>query len=435
MTTLHLDECEALSPASQALESTSSSAPPLAVGLRVAYLVNQYPQPSHSFIRREIAALESLGVEVERFTLRRATTTLVDERDRAEQLETRAVLDTGLLGLTWATLRVAMSRPAALIATLLLAVRLGSRSERGLLHHLVYLAEACALLGMLQRAGVQHVHAHFGTNSTAVAMLCRALGGPAYSFTVHGPEEFDKPEFLHLSEKIARAAFVVAISEFGRSQLCRWCPHEQWGKIHVVRCGVDDLFFDLPASPPPDVPRLACIARLQEQKGLHVLIAAAARLRDEGLSFQITIIGDGTLRPELEALIARHGLTEHVLLPGWKSNREVRQELLASRAMVLPSFAEGLPVVIMESLALHRPVITTYVAGIPELVEPGACGWLVPAGAVEPLCTAMREALLASQEELARLGEEGARRVAQRHNARHEAAKLLSLIVANRSGL
>lgn len=398
-----------------------------ALRTRVAYLVNQYPQPSHSFIRREIRALEEQGYDVERFTVRTYDGKLVDEQDRAERNRTTSVLDVGPVRIAAAMAKEFVRAPRTFLRTVKLADRLGKRSDRGRLRNLVYFAEACVLRRMLAERGIEHVHAHFGTNSTSVAMLCRELGGPRYSFTVHGPEEFDKPEFLHLGEKIERSAFVVAISEYGRSQLYRQCSYEHWQKIEVVRCGVDAQFHDVEPTPPAAEPNLVCIARLHEQKGLPMLVDAAAKLKAEGLAFRIDVIGDGPLRGELEAKITALGLTDHVRLVGWKSGAEVREALIRSRAMVLPSFAEGLPVVIMEALALHRPVVTTYVAGIPELVEDGIDGWLVPAGAIDPLVQAMREALLASVEELALMGAEGARRVAARHRATTEAARLADL--------
>lgn len=399
-----------------------------ALRTHVAYLVNQYPQPSHSFIRREIRALEEQGYDVERFTVRSYDGKLVDEQDRAEKNRTTAILDVGAFRIGLVVMQTFIAGPRLFLRALKLARQLGKRSDRGALLNLVYFAEACVLLKLLHERGIEHVHAHFGTNSTTVAMLCRELGGPQYSFTVHGPEEFDKPEFLHLGEKIERSAFVVAISEYGRSQLYRQCSHEHWRKIEVVRCGVDAQFHDVEPTPPSEEPRLVCVARLHEQKGLPMLVDAAARLKAEGFDFRIDVIGDGPLRGELEAKIATLKLTEHVRLLGWRSSAEVRDALIRSRAMVLPSFAEGLPVVIMEALALHRPVVSTYVAGIPELVEDGFDGWLVPAGAIEPLVAAMREVLEASVEELAMMGAEGARRVSERHRASTEATRLADLI-------
>jgi glycosyltransferase involved in cell wall biosynthesis len=293
--------------------------------------------------------------------------------------------------------------------------------------NLVYLAEACALLRWMMQDDVEHLHAHFGTNPTAVAMLCRALGGPPYSFTVHGPGEFDRATVLALDRKIANARFVVAISQFGRSQLYRWADYKDWPKIQVVHCGLNDSFIDAPHTELPDTPRLVCVGRLCEQKGQLLLIEAAAKLHREGVDFALTLVGDGEMRSACEQLIRRHHLTERVTITGWASADQVRRQLIDARALVLPSFAEGLPVVIMEALALGRPVISTYVAGIPELVRPGECGWLVPAGDIDALATAMRDALSRDVDELTQMGAAG-RTLAQReHNVHVEAAKLLQL--------
>jgi glycosyltransferase involved in cell wall biosynthesis len=400
--------------------------------LRIAYLVNHYPKISHSFIRREIAGVESCGIEVSRFSIRCCNPKqLVDELDKLEMEQTQAVLGVGILGLLSGLLYVTLTRPLRLIQTLWQALKLSLHSERGLLYHLAYLAEACVLLRWVSDLDITHVHAHFGTNSSTVAMLCHALGGPSYSFTVHGPEEFDKVKLVALTEKIEQAAFVVAVSSFGKSQLYRWCPPKQWWKIHAVHCGVDDNFLAQPIVAIPKEPRLVCVGRLCEQKGQLLLLDAAHRLVKDGLQFKLTLVGDGVLRTDIEALIIKYGLQDHVEIIGWASNSQVRQEILASRAMVLPSFAEGLPVALMEALALGRPVISTYVAGIPELVEPGVCGWLVPPGSVEALSDAIRTALEMPAQKLEQMGRAGAQRVAQRHNATIEASKLATLFRAS----
>ena len=395
--------------------------------MRVAYLVNRYPRTSHSFIRREIQALEALGVEVARFTIRPLDEELATEADRAEVPRTRVVLGAGGAGLAVALVRGALGRPFAFLRAAALAVRMGWRSEAGLLRHAAYLAEACVLVRWLAEAGTEHLHAHFGTNSAAVAALCRALGGPPWSFTVHGPYEFDRPEALALREKIRASDLVVAVCSYGRSQLWRWARPEDWPKVEVVRCGLDGEFLGAPPTPVPDAPRLVCVARLHEQKGHLLLVEAAAELAREGLRFEILLAGDGPLRPEIEARVRRHGLERHVRVAGWMSSTQVRDALLASRALVLPSFAEGLPVTLMESLALARPVITTYIAGIPELVENGVNGWVVPAGSAPDLARAMREALLAPVSQLERMGRAGIGRVAERHSAAAEAERLLAL--------
>jgi glycosyltransferase involved in cell wall biosynthesis len=395
--------------------------------MKIAYLVNQYPTVSHSFIRREIAGVEANGMRVARFSIRHCGSDLVDEADKLELEKTQVVLGVGIKGLLFHLLQVALTKPIRFLSTFRFSLQIGWCSDRGMFRHLAYLAEACVLLSWFSKSGIKHVHAHFGTNSTTVAMLCNALGGPPYSFTVHGPEEFDKVKAIALKEKIERSAFVVAVSSFGKSQLYRWCDRQHWSKIHVIHCGVDKIFLDQPYIPVPDQPRLVCIGRLSEQKGHLLLIEAASNLAVEGLQFKIVMVGDGILRGEIETLITQLGLEDHIEITGWASNSQVQQHILASRAMVLPSFAEGLPVAIMEALALGRPVISTYVAGIPELVEPGSCGWLVPPGSVEALTQAMRAALQLPVEKLEQMGKLGADRVAQQHDAAIEASKLVML--------
>ena len=399
--------------------------------MRIAYFINQYPKVSHSFIRREILALERQGFEVQRIALRGWDGELVDAEDIAERDKTRYVLQGGVKELLLPVWRVLRTTPGRFFSTLWLALRMGRRADRSWPYHLIYLAEACRLLPWLQAFGAEHVHAHFGTNSTEVVMLARSLGGPAYSFTVHGPEEFDKPQFIHLGEKVRRAAFVAAISSYGRSQLFRWVDHAHWSKVKVVHCGLERAFHDVPAMPVPSAPRLVCVGRLCEQKGQLFLLEAARILAAKGVAFEIVLAGDGEMREQIEALINQHGLQAHVRITGWISSEQVRAEILAARAMVLPSFAEGLPVVIMEAMALRRPVLTTYVAGIPELVRQGENGWLFPAGAVDELAAALEDCLAQPAEVLQRMGEAAYQRVLERHDIDTEAAKLADLFKAH----
>jgi len=388
--------------------------------MRIGYLVNQYPKVSHTFVRREIRALEAIGVHVERFSVRDTSHEVKDDEDRDEATRTRVLLPTDRVAaattLATALAKAATSSPTRFKDGSALAVRFAQNAERQLVHA-AYLGEAARLLELSRELKLDHIHAHFGTNSTTVAALCEALGGPGFSFTAHGPEEFDKPDLLGLDEKIARARFVVGVSSFGRSQLLRRTPVDQWDKVKVVPCGVDDAFLgERYLQPTTSPPRLVCVGRICEQKGQLLLVEAAARVRDRVGHFELVLVGDGEMRGHVDALIARHNLHDVVRITGWASGAEVRSELLAGRAMVLPSFAEGLPVVIMEALALERPVISTYVAGIPELVDDG-CGWLVPAGSVDALVEAMVQALSASPSTLTSKGQEGRRRVVKRHAA------------------
>ncbi|WP_397449710.1 glycosyltransferase [Pseudomonas sp. NA-150] len=398
--------------------------------MRISYFINQYPKVSHSFIRREILALERQGFEVQRIALRGWDAELVDAEDESERNKTSYVLQGGAKGLIAPLLQVLRAQPRRFFSTLWLALRMGLRADRPWPYHLVYLAEACQVLQWLQAFGAGHVHAHFGTNSTEVVMLANALGGPAYSFTVHGPEEFDKPLLIKLREKVRRAAFVAAVSSYGRSQLFRWVAHGHWAKVKVVHCGLERVFHDVPAVAAPSAPRLVCVGRLCEQKGQLLLLEAARILAAQGVEFELVLAGDGEMRAEIEALIARYELRARVRITGWISSAQVREEILAARALVLPSFAEGLPVVIMEAMALRRPVLTTYVAGIPELVRQGENGWLFPAGAVDELATAMADCLAQPADVLQRMGEAAYQRVLERHDIDTEAAKLASFFRA-----
>jgi len=395
--------------------------------LRIAYLVNRYPAVSHSFIRREILGLEALGHEVVRFSLRGVDGKLPDEADRREAERTKVVLGQGEAALIGAALTTMLLRPARFAKALGAAYAMAGWGLKPKVRHLAYLVEACWIARHLD--GAEHLHAHFGTNPAAVARLVHLLCGIPYSFTVHGPEEFDHPVGLALPMKMADAKAVIAISSFGRSQLMRWAAYRDWPKIRVVRCGVDALFADTAPPAPVSAPELCCVARLSGQKGLPLLIQAASLLKARGVDFHLTLVGDGEMRREIEAMIVTAGLDSAITITGYVSATEVRARIVASRAMVLPSFAEGLPVVIMEALALGVPVVTTAIAGIPELVDE-ACGWIIPAGSAETIADAMAEALAADPAKLREMGLVGRERVLAMHDAGSNAAALADIIAA-----
>jgi glycosyltransferase involved in cell wall biosynthesis len=395
--------------------------------MKVCYIVNQYPKVSHSFIRREILALESQGAQVLRVAMRGWKDSLVDAQDQAERERTRYVLAGGPVHLGVAVVLTALRRPLRFARAFTQALAMTRHSERALWYHLVYMAEACVVARWLVADGAQHIHAHFGTNPAEVALLVSTLTGVPYSFTVHGPEEFDKPAAIGLRTKIRHASRVVAISSYGRSQLYRWATLAEWDKIRVVHCGLDPDNFDIQDTRTPLSNTLVCIGRLCEQKGQLILLQALRRVIDRDVACHVVLAGDGEMRGEIEDTIKSLRLDDHVRITGWIDNAQVRAELLQARALVLPSFAEGLPVVIMEALAMGRPAISTYVAGIPELVLPAENGWLVPAGDTDSLADAMCNCLNTGSDEVLAMGMRGRARSLARHDIRESARQLLGI--------
>ncbi len=371
--------------------------------------------------------MEALGISVARFALRSGAK-LVDDQDKAEARQTRFILKAGAGELFRCCAIALLKQPLTVISIIRQAFQMGWRSDRGIMRHLAYVAEAAVLADWCRSDGIQHLHAHFGSNSAAVAMFASQLSRIPYSFTAHGPEEFEKGPLLSLNTKLQHAAFATCVSDFGRSQLMHLAEPDQWEKIAIVHCGVDSAFLTAAVQEPPSVARFVCVGRLNEEKAQLVLIAAARRLREAGARCEIVLAGDGPMRASIEAAISRAGLQGTITITGWVSGERVKTEIEAARALVLPSLSENLPVVIMEAMALSRPVISTYVAGIPELVQPGKTGWLVPAGDEVALARAMQEALVAPVAQLAAMGAAGRRHILDQHDVLKEATKLKSLM-------
>jgi colanic acid/amylovoran biosynthesis glycosyltransferase len=389
--------------------------------------MNTYPVTSGTFIRREIHALEALGHAVERYAIRPWSDTLIDPQDIAEQKQTRYLLvgrKTQLLAdMFWQLTR----HPQGVIAALLAWARLLNTARTGFVRHCAYFLEAASLARALQNDGIQHLHAHFSTNTAAVALLAHRMGGPAYSFTVHGPDELIDWGTAALRFKVEEAAFVAAISHFCRVQVALAAGYRHWDKIRIVRCGIDPDEFAVSDAPfGPEAP-FVCVGRLCPQKAQLLIVEAFAKVVADHPEARLELVGDGESRAEIEAMIAARGLRDNVALLGWRTNSEVRAILGQARALLLPSFAEGLPVVIMESLALGRPVISSFIAGIPELVD-DQVGWIVPAGSVTDIEAAIRSALQTNAADLRALGLTGRARVTDRHDIHKTAAGLADLI-------
>ena len=398
--------------------------------MRITYLLNTYPMVSLSFIRREIHAMEHQGFTIDRIALRGWSENVVDPADVAERKQTRYVLSRGVLPLLMAVVRTAFTRPFHFVPALVMTIGLVRHADRGLLYHLAYFAPACVVREWVTQTGAEHLHAHFGTNAAEVAMIVRLLGGPSYSFSIHGSEEFDKGHCLGLDKKVARAKFVVAVNSFCRGQLLRWAAITDWGKIKIVRCGLDDTYFGATSAPTPDAQRFVCIGRFCREKGQLILLEAFSRVLTQYPECHLVLGGDGEMRKEVDDRITALDISGSVTVTGWLTAQEVLDEILAARALVVSSFQESLPVVIMEAMACRRPVIATYVGGVAELVEPGITGWLVPSGSVEELERAMLSSLSRPLAHLHRMGEAGATKVLARHAVASEADKLIELFQA-----
>lgn len=392
---------------------------------KIAYFTNYYPKVSHSFIRREILALEKLGYDIKRCAIQCDREQIVDQADIRESEKTKYILNDSILKILFSALKVWSRAPFRRTKILFYALKLGSKSDRGILRHIMYFVEALILLNWQKSETIEHIHCHFGTNPTMVVMLARLMGGVDYSFTVHGPEEFDKPGFIHLGEKIKNSKFVVAISSYCKSQLFRQTDYEQWNKVKIVRCGLDELYINNEVCENSEVKdQLVCIGRLCEQKGQLLLLDAFKIAHDKGLRSRLILAGDGEMRAEIEKRIDNLNLRNVVEVTGWLDSMQVKNFIEESKFMVLPSFAEGLPVVIMESMALGKPVISTYIAGIPELVTSHENGWLVPAGDVDTLSAVLLSTSSMGEEEIKAMGIKAVEKVRQMHDVNIEAEKL-----------
>ena len=397
----------------------------------ILYLTGLYPAVSHTFIQREVAALREMGFDIRTASVRRPDASHAQGSAERQALDdTFYILDAArsparLLGALAATLR----HPRRLAGALRLAWRTARPGLRGGLYQLFYLVEAAVLAAHLRRSGVGHLHNHFADQSASVAMLTAALSGVGFSYTLHGPAELYAPEAWQLAEKTARARFVACISHFARSQAMYFSDPVHWPKLRIIHCGVQPEVYataDARSGTDPGRVRLLFVGRLTPIKGVRVLIEAFALACRDRPGLQLALLGDGTDRRELEALAAPLG--DRVQFLGYGSQQDVARELAASDALVLPSFAEGLPVVLMEAMASARPVIATAVAGVPELVEDGVSGLLVPAGDMAGLAAQIGR--LADDADLRRrMGQAGRRKVVAEFDIRQEAARIGALFL------
>lgn len=402
------------------------------LSMRIGYLASHYPAVSHRFLLREVQALRRQGVEVETFSIHRTPVSeLLAQSDREEGERTYAVLPARSFDLLRSHLCAVLRAPARYIDTLLFAIRRANPGLRGRLWGLFYFAESMAIWNAARRRGVQHIHASFADSASDVALLVvRFAGEPwSWSLAVHGPVEFEDVRLNGLAEKVSSARFTVAISDFGRSQLMTLASEERWKDIHVIHCGIDPAeCVPTPLRRSDGEPAILCVGRLVQRKGQSLLIEACAALRDRGLPVRLTLIGDGPKRAELEALAGRLGVADRVRYAGSVGHDDILPTFRSADIFCLPSFSEGVPVVIMEAMAHSIPVVATQIMGIPELVEHGHSGLLVAPGRVDLLVDAL--ARLAQNSELReQFGTRGRQKVLAEFDVNESARRLLAVLV------
>jgi len=394
---------------------------------KLAYLTGGYPKASHTFIQREIAALRVLGAEVVTTSIRRpdATDLIGSEEVQAKQ-ETFYVLKTAQnpVHLLRAHLALLIKSPLRWLRAVGKAWQFRQPGIRGTLWHLFYFLEAGVLAHHLKKQGVQHLHNHFGDSSATVALLTSILADVPYSFTLHGPTEFFAPEHWKIGQKVKDSAFTVCITHFARSQTMIFSDPGDWDKLKIIHCGVDPDRYggDAPQNQGSGL-GLLFVGRLTPLKGLRILFEAFESLRATYPDLRLAVIGDGPDKAWADAEAARIG---GISMMGYQSQSDVAKALSQADALVLPSFAEGLPVVFMEALAAATPVIASRVAGVGELVVDGETGLLVHAGDITSLTQAL-ETMITQPEMRKRMGRVGQAIVAQEFNSQHEAARLLTL--------
>ena len=401
---------------------------------RVAYLASEYPAISHTFIFREIQALRARGLHVETASINKPNH--LDRMTPAEREEADGTLyikASGVAAILGAHFRLLAGRPGAVCAMLGAAIRLHRRRHLRLLLSLAYFVEAVLLVDWMRARGLVHAHVHFANPAAAVAFIASHGPGIEYSLSVHGPDVFYQVDSAFLEWKVRRARFVRCISHYCRSQIERILPFAEWGKTHIVRCGVDLERFAPRPEPENPVPEVLCVGRLTPAKGQHILLAACQELRLRGTPFHLTLVGDGPDRASLEGLAQELGIEGTVTFTGAVGQGDIHAYYDRADLFVLPSFAEGLPVVLMEAMAKQIPCISTRITGIPELIEDGQNGALVAASDSVELADRM-ETLLAGPDLRLRLGERARETVESTYDINRNCERMAQLFERHLAG-
>lgn len=359
---------------------------------RLAYLVSSYPAISHTFILREIQRLRALGHSISTASINRPDRPEAqrDADEQAEALATYCVKADGISGAGSSLAYWARRDPQALARTLWWGLCLGvsRRSVMGF----IYAIEAAMVGRWMADKDLSFLHVHFGNAGATVGMLVKRLTGCHLSYTIHGPDEFDDIPGQYLRTKVEQADDIICISGYVRGQLMRISAPDQWAKLQVCRLGVDPGLFTYQLRDAHTGPtRLLCVGRLTPAKCQVLLVQACARLRDLGESFHLTMVGTGPDLGRVEQAIHTLGMQQHITLTGALTQVQVREQLALADVFVLPSLAEGIPVVLMEAMSSGVPCVTTPVNGIPELIQHGRTGLLAVPGDLESLVEQLRD--------------------------------------------
>lgn len=360
--------------------------------MKIAYIVSRYPAVSHTFILREVLGLRVAGFDVTTISVRRADPAhLLTAHDQQEYAGTHILVGASVLSYLGACLH-ALTRPLRLARMCARAWSLRRPGLKGALWACFYALEAILAWHICHQRGINHYHAHFANVACDVALLAALLAGPdaSFTFTMHGPTEFADVAHFRLAEKAAAAASIICISDFARSQLMALLPPSHWSKLRIVHCGIDLDAFRFKQRTPATVSEILCVGRLVPVKAQALLLEALATLN---VPFHLTLVGDGPDRARLESLTDQLGLRPHITFAGNIGQNAIHTYYQRAHLFVLPSFAEGLPVVLIEAMASGVPVISTRIAGIPELIEHNVEGLLVRPGRVDCLRNAIQQLL------------------------------------------
>jgi colanic acid/amylovoran biosynthesis glycosyltransferase len=385
--------------------------------IRMAYFLSRYPAVSHTFFLKEILGLRRMGFEIDVASVNPPDRPITDlpPREAEEAGRTYYLKHATLWEVLFVIMTVTLVRPAVAFRGLRASLRLGRGDIHRKIYALFYMIEAFLLGRWMRQRDLSHLHVHFGGAVATVAMIAAETWGLDYSLTIHGPEEFYEVDDCYLPRKIEQAKFIFCISNFSRSQLMKYCDPAHWDKMHVVRLGVDPEEFRPALRSGNAFLEIVCVGRLVPAKGQHILLRAFSRLQAKGHAAHLTFVGNGPDLPSLEREVAEKGLDGSVTFRGALNHDETRRQLAQSDIFALASFAEGVPVALMEAMAMAIPCVSTSVAGIPELIRDQQDGLLVPPSSVECLEAAL-ESLLTSRDLRERLGAAGRTRVIERYN-------------------